>query len=353
MHPPDQPEVRRLDRKRQGSYAARLLRHLDGLRDDRAKTTADHIIQAARGLAYIEGRWEPRHPPADVIVLEDLERYRFKTDRPRSENSLLMRWSHREVTRRVEEQAEVYGIAVADTGAAFSSRFDAVTGAPGLRCEQVSHATLQFLGSPAGVFEQQRLDRMGINWRSLCLGDLRPRDGGELVVALDGPERLRTKHADINAAQNIGVRYLTAHAAPVRLRVSKVPGGDNRQLVSYELGLLAEAALGGKRILFTATDGPTYSARAFKTGASLLTHLKQTTDAGVTFDGNVVDDSDDDDELAESQALLDATSAETLTLFRDPSGHLFAGMWCEAKVFWGRVRQEIISRLRRTGRLHG
>ena len=59
---------------------------------------SDLIVQADRG--YIRGKggkWEERFGPCKIVLFEDLSRYRMRTDRPRRENSQLMKWAHRGV----------------------------------------------------------------------------------------------------------------------------------------------------------------------------------------------------------------------------------------------------------------
>ena len=113
-----------------GTFAARLLDHLSAIKDDRVKTGSDLIVQAARGFRPDSHRgWVKRYQPCQMILFEDLPRYLFRTDRPRRENSRLMRWSHREIFAQTTMQGEVYGIGADTTGAGFTSRFHARTGA--------------------------------------------------------------------------------------------------------------------------------------------------------------------------------------------------------------------------------
>jgi len=123
-----------------GTYASRLLNHINKLKEDRIKTGADLIVQAACGyLPKIENGkqtgWEKsKYASCRLILFEDLSRYRFGSDRPKRENSQLMAWSHRKILDETTMQAEIYCIAVTTIGADFSSRFHAASGAPGVRC---------------------------------------------------------------------------------------------------------------------------------------------------------------------------------------------------------------------------
>ena len=129
-------EINRQNRQERGTFAARLLEHIAAMKEDRVKAGSDRIVQAARG--YVPGEikgWEKRFDSCRLILFEDLARYRFRTDRPRRENSQLMRWCHQRIVSETTMQAELYGILVDTTGAGFSSRFHARTGAPGCRAQ--------------------------------------------------------------------------------------------------------------------------------------------------------------------------------------------------------------------------
>lgn len=169
-------DIRRLDREKSGVFAARLLDHLDGIKKDRIKTGSDLIVQAARGLVRDEtGGWARRHDPCQFILFEDLSRYRMRTDRPRRENRQLMKWSHREMRHETEMQAEIYGIRVVDTGAAFSSRYHAVSGASGVRASTITKRDL----GDAFMMERIAEENPGVDVTALKPGDLVVRGGGE------------------------------------------------------------------------------------------------------------------------------------------------------------------------------
>ncbi len=108
-----------------GTVARNLLEHINHLKEDRAKTTADLIVQAARGLAHGPSGWVRRYEPVDVIVLESLSRCLFRSDRPRIENRRLSQWVHRRLAELVTEQATRFGIPVLSDEAAYTSRFPA------------------------------------------------------------------------------------------------------------------------------------------------------------------------------------------------------------------------------------
>ena len=344
---PDQEDIRRLDRGSHGTYARRLLDHITNLKKDRVKTTADLIVQAARGIVYIDGQWVKRHEPCEVIILEDLGRYRFQTDRPRRENSQLMRWAHREINKQVKEQASVYGIAFAETPAAFSSRFDAINRAPGIRCEVLTkERILELQQEPPSRFRAE-LEDLGIDVGALLPGDLVPRAGGEMFASIGTDGRARVRHADINAAQNLALRAIEAHQMPIRLPCS--PVGD--RFVSSKLGVRNGTALGGTRaVLESRAGGEAYSLTGISTDRQVAKLLGVApADLDDAADDSAAVSEDDDQAVFESaiQAATD-TARKRETFFRDPSQRLGRGAWMPAKAFWGRTRKDVTRALRET-----
>ncbi|MBM4345938.1 MAG: type V CRISPR-associated protein Cas12b, partial [Deltaproteobacteria bacterium] len=253
---PGDETVRRMPFKELGKFAGRLLDHLTRLREDRAKTTAALIVSAARGFTRDRapgpkgGRadrdsWVQRFPVCQYVVLEDLSRYRFKTDRPKADNRQLMKWVHREVERLTVMQAEVHGIRIASTGAAFTSKFDARTSTPGVRCTIVDkdlHARLQAGEAP---WLDHLLTDLGLLAVDVRLGDLLPTGSGDQFASVDRDGRLRVRHADLNAAQGLAVRALTGHADIVRLSMRRfaLADGGHAFVVARPLSALSSGAI--------------------------------------------------------------------------------------------------------------
>ncbi len=202
-------QINRLDREKRGTFAATLLEHIAGLKEDRVKTGSDLIVQAARGFVPAEGKgWQRRYQPCRLILFEDLARYRFRTDRPRRENSQLMRWCHREIIAQTNMQAEIYGIVVSTTGAGFSSRFHARTGAPACRAHLLTSEDLASEGVQRQL--QTLAEQSGIAAQRLQPGVRVPWEGGEELVTLTDDGGTVVAHADLNAAQNLQRRFWTA-----------------------------------------------------------------------------------------------------------------------------------------------
>lgn len=144
--------------------------HLNRLKEDRCKKIAAECVKLA--LRY----------DCDSIIMEDLSRYKFFEGRSRRENSQLMKWCHARIYDYLKESAEVFGIVVFRTNCAFTSRFDAITGAPGIRRPEPN---VNEVLDPAAKF-----------------------DGGRYLHSLNG-DKVRVNDANINAAINIGVRCFT------------------------------------------------------------------------------------------------------------------------------------------------
>lgn len=243
---------------------ADLLEKIDRLKDQRINQTAHLILAEALGVRLrvhtaptadriagdVHGEYEPipGRRPVDVVVMEDLSRYRSTQDRARNENRRLMQWSHRALIDKLRELAEPFGLSVAVVPAAYSSKFCARSGVVGFRAEEVHAAQLHdFEWRQLRDRESQKKPRLGDDLllrfakalellppRKTKTGEtvpftlLRPRAGGQIFVPLTGGG---PSQADVNAAINIGLRALAApdclHARP-RWRVEFGTDKSNR-----------------------------------------------------------------------------------------------------------------------------
>lgn len=316
--------VKRFHRSRQGTIAKGLLHHINHLKKDRIQTTVDMIVQAARGIVRRGGKWNKVYPSVDVIILEDLSRYRFSSDRPRSENTKLMQWAHRSILEAVEGHAKEDGIAVAVTGAAFSSRYDAMHNSPGIRCHSLSqedirqiqeqgenHWLVKLTAKMSGVTLSSK-DRT-----TLRPGSLLPTGNGEVFVSLLSDGSLKKSHADINAAQNIGIRAITGHGEPVRIKASEM---DDGVLVAH-LSKMLQGPLGGEVVSLHSVGPHIYKATSYAT-------LKKLSKAFGDRDG------------------LRYNNRMGKVLHRDPSGVFFPYLqWVESGRFWGEINRQITNRV--------
>ena len=332
-----------------GVFASHLLRHINALKDDRIKTGADLIVQAARGLVHDDnGNGREKYAPCQLVLLENLARYRFRTDRSRRENSQLMRWCHRAIHRETEMQAQAYGMQIRDTAAGFSSRYHARTGAPGLRVRRVTQADLD---DPAT--KMRLLDAMqsvpGTRGEP-SLGDLVPWPGGpEFVTVSPGGQSLVVLHADINAAQNLQRRLWTRHTDAYRMIATRFDVAGQEIWLPNPVGkrllgaLVALGAASGYARLSKAADGDGY----------VLTPIRKvewTRAIGAEIEPEAETEGrmDEDADVEMLDELADAVRTRASeTFFRDPSGVVLpADRWYPAKVFWSRVQARIVPLLR-------
>ncbi|MCL6632093.1 MAG: type V CRISPR-associated protein Cas12b [Alicyclobacillus herbarius] len=324
-------QVRRAERD--SRFAVALRRHIDNAKNDRLKKLADRILMEALGYVYevksgVKGRWVAKHPPCQLVVLEELSAYRFNEDRPPSENSKLMRWGHRGILEELVNQAQVHDVLVGTVPAAFSSRFDARTGAPGVRCRRVparftgpvAHTSL-----PGWLMDFLERHKLHPSW--IRPGDLVPTGEGEFLVSPNGDGGFRQVHADINAAQNLQKR-LWQHfdLADLRLRCDKKGDGD-------ETVFVPRLTTGNKRIV------DQYKKTVFVQRGP-VTYVEQARRTGERAQADV---SDLTEEELEVIAEADEAREKSIVLFRDPSNQVNRGRWTSQKEFWSMVNQKIES----------
>jgi hypothetical protein len=141
----------------------RLLEHINNFKEDRRKVGANMIVMAALGYEFHddrkgkkkdEAKWgqlrdecahlpKPERARCDLILFENLGGYGFRKDRPRRENSKLMKWAHRSIPKEVMMQGQLFGLRVYDVLAQYSSRVYARNLSPGIRCHLVREVDLE------------------------------------------------------------------------------------------------------------------------------------------------------------------------------------------------------------------
>lgn len=349
--------VNRQNKEEFGTIAAKLLRHINSLKEDRLKTGANLLVQAARGYKPSSDGlgWKKTGQEAcRVILFEDLARYRFRVDRPRRENSQLMKWGHRGIVSEATMQGELFGIVAETTAAGFSSRYLAASGAPGTRCRVLREDDfVSGIPKPHVVFE---LDWMLGNRKSdtfeekqialakkLTAGMLVPWSGGEIFASKNADGSLHIIHADINAAQNLQRRFWGRCGEAFRITCEKVTGDDEDR---YQLDKLPGARLLGA---LQQLEG---GAHAFHL-AKDQNHDERFVMAPTGEKNTKIRAGEDDeigDEFAETMGDLDRAPAEDrVTFFRDPSGVLFnSRYWVPTAQYWGIVKQIVWAELKKS-----
>ncbi len=348
--------VNRQDRKQFGTVASHLLRHINRLKEDRIKTGADLIIQAARGCVPVENGagWVRKHEPCRLILFEDLARYRFRIDRPRRENSQLMKWNHREIIAEATMQAELYGMVVKTTSAGFTSRYLASSGAPGVRCRCLTEDDLENgLPKPYVVSE---LEWMLGNTKNKDFDELQsalkdrvrpgmlvPWSGGELFATLNADreeKKVHIIHADLNAAINLQRRFWGRCGEAFRISCRKT---SEEGMGVYELAEAPKARLLGALQQLEHGAAPFH---LVPVGIGKFQgeryEMKPAGGKKIKLKLGGEETETEDDEIADAIADWEAVSGRGETFFRDPSGILFPSRhWIPSKQYWSIVKQRV------------
>lgn len=324
-------------------FAVALRAHIDHAKADRLKKLADRMIMEALGYVYYnhargKGEWLAKYPPCQLILLEELSAYRFNNDRPPSENNQLMKWSHRGVLEELKNQAEMHDVLVGTMYSAFSSRFDARTGGPGVRCRKVPARCLQ--GNDSEVLprwlskfiEEHKLDRS-----QLRSDDLIPTGDGEFFVSPFSADKgdFRQIHADLNAAQNLQRRlWSNFDISEIRLRCDRAEEDGEPILIPRVTSKRAVQSYRNK-VFWTNNDRTFYERDKGKKRGKVVRQDIATEE--------------------EVELLLEADEAreKSVVLLRDPSGIINRGDWTIQKVFWHllnkRVESYLLNKIRARG----
>ncbi|NDY42909.1 type V CRISPR-associated protein Cas12b [Dissulfurirhabdus thermomarina] len=212
---------------------------LEKLREQRVKQLASRIVEAALGVGRMKrprGGKDPKRPdvrvdePCHAVVIEDLTHYRPEETRTRRENRQLMAWSSSKVKKYLAEACELHGLHLREIPAAYTSRQDSRTGAPGIRCQDVP--VKEFMRSPfwrrqvklaeekraknkGGAYEHylcylnaEWIDKTNADWEKAGVVRV-PLRGGEIFISADSNSpAAKGIQADLNAAANIGLKAL-------------------------------------------------------------------------------------------------------------------------------------------------
>ncbi|MFY0546164.1 type V CRISPR-associated protein Cas12b [Brevibacillus sp. H7] len=316
------------------TFAPEQLQHIQNVKDDRLKQMANLIVMTALGYKYDETdkRWKEAYPACQVILFEDLSRYRFALDRPRRENNRLMKWAHRSIPRLTYLQAELFGIQVGDVYSAYTSRFHAKTGAPGIRCHALTEEDLK----PNSYVVRQLIKDNFIQEHqvaSLKPGQIVPWQGGELFVTFadQAGSRLAVIHADINAAQNLQKRFWQQNSEVFRVPC-KVTSGS--LIPAYD----KMKKLFGKGFFVNISHSEKEEVYVWEHFAKMKSK---------TTPADPVSEEIKNKELTDDMEDMEDIQEGYKTLFRDPSGFFWSSdRWLPQKDFWARVKTCIGKRLR-------
>lgn len=321
-HPRESKEIKKLTKDK--VFAQKLQKHIDNLKEDRIKKIADLIIMSALGYTGNE-RKEKKYESCHIILFEDLDRYKFKTDRPRYENSMLMKWAHRSILKEVYNQAKVYGIIVGVVGAGFTSRYYSGKFIPGIRCKPLCKEDMKKEDI------KEIIKEIGLDENSLKENDLIPYDGGELFCTVDENNKLISIHADINAAQNLQRRFWTNYSEQFRVKCEK----SNNVCIPI-IGKRNENFWNAKVLVPDQSNGETFYKESFNS------QKKSKKIKDNEYKENEIDF--EDDEMSEEE---ETEIKKQEILFRDPSGIILQNdRWYDYKTFWSIVKSKIYSKLK-------
>lgn len=340
-------EINRRNTEKQGIFANHLLNHINNKKEDRIKTGADLIIQSARGRIYDKtiNSWKPKFPPCRLVLFEDLAKYRFHTDRPRRENSQLMRWSHRSIYNEVNQQAAIYGIHIDTTGAGFSSKFFAKNGCPGIRATKITNDFLQYLNNNETI--KNKLLSKGFTENIFQENNIIPWEGGEFFISFGEDNKLQITHADINAAQNLQRRFWTRYCDTFRVKVKNIITNDGEELWINEdcgsrvLGGLSKITGGDGFTFFRANGNGFVSEKLGKRSWSKITGFNNKETEVNSLDAI-------DEELIDIGYNPEMEEQDQRKIFfRDFSGNILdKDKFYPSEIFWHNVNKKIAEALK-------
>lgn len=328
--------------ERGSRFAVTLREHIDHAKEDRLKKLADRMMMEALGYVYranerAKGEWVAKYPPCQMILLEELSEYRFNNDRPPSENNQLMQWSHRGVFEELKNQAEMHDVLIGTMYSAFSSRFDAQTGTPGVRCRRVPARCVSEDAERLPWWMHKFMEEHKLEQSELRPDDLIPTGDGEFFVSPFSSENgdFRQIHADLNAAQNLQRRlWSDFDISEIRVRCDRGEEDGDPILIPRVTSKRA-VALYKNKVYITENDVTYYARERGKKR------------------GKAIQQDDMSEEEMELLHEADEAREKSVVLFRDPSGIINRGLWTSQKVFWSmlnkRIERDLLSKIHACG----
>lgn len=223
---PDRPEGAPVHE----GFAASLREKIRRLKRQRTRLLASLIISCALGE---DERGEAKYPYAHCVVIEDLSHYGFDARQPRRMNRALSAWVAASIRDALAEACQLHGLHLRQTEAAYTSRQDARTGRPAMRCYEMTETAFFENNYWARECEraQARSEDSRASARDLLLLSLRhqirtsgasanrtvlvPADEGMLLVSTDDRGRVSKQQVGLNAAVNIGFSALADPSNPI------------------------------------------------------------------------------------------------------------------------------------------
>jgi len=355
-----------------------------------------------------QGKWLKLYDACHLIVFEDLSRYTFDMSRTKYENNKLMQWAHRALPREVALQGELHQVFVGVAQSDYTSRYHATTLTPGVRGnavplyllkqwkldfekdinskEMLSYSWSWIEREVYKLFANKRTKKMNVNsfkeYNHLIsgleertknlkgnYGVLLPIVGGEIFITLKQIEKSNKGYkeltyrkndsfsdmnvsylqADINAAQNIGRRWLSRYAEPYKISASYsneyncfIPKMGARVKRVLPIGILKLSEDFSNKDF---SKEEVYLNKWFSTSYQYLQKEENTLIKLV--ENKSIKNNKDKSSIVdiEVQKALESLS-NNLSFFRDPSGLFYPkDTWVTAKKFWSEIPRIITKKL--------
>jgi IS605 OrfB family transposase len=352
-------------------FAQKSLDALEHMRENRVKQLASRLVEAALGIGIEKPRvgnkdqMRPRErldkekggrfAPCHAVVIENLTKYKPEETRKRIENRRLMQWASSKVKKYLAESCQLNGLHLREVSAGYTSRQDCSTGAPGIRCTDVSVAEFvreggylskrikealtracrpeateedKYIASLYSKWDAEKnawTDTKGVAWHlapdGKWLKDGEPArkgesphpvripwKGGEVFVSANdgcGDGKKRSIQADLNAAANIGLKALLDPDWPGRW-------------------------------WYVPCNAKDFMPVKDKVSGSSIAALKE----GVAL---TVPSGEHGSEASRGKRKGDNKAREVVNLWRDPSGaEIKSGGWKKTKDYWEDVKERVV-----------
>jgi hypothetical protein len=369
------PEGRQMEKDKNGKptskpvtadegFGQAILDTMEHLRENRVKQLASRIAEAALGIGRehifptkkepnkkcwcgkMHGKKDikrprerisnPRFAPCHAVAIENLTHYRPEETRLRRENRALMNWASSKVKKFLAEACQLNGLHLREVTASYTSRQDSRTGAPGIRCQDVS--VTAFLKSQSLIRAEKKKQNekdardkyiLDLKKRVEILTDEQkknsppvriPLKSGELFVSADENSPARKGiQADLNAAANIGLKALFD------------PDWEGKWW--YVLCNSKD---------FKPAQDKVKGSTVFKDDKPLL--LKKSSDGSA----------DKDEQEKSGKRKKKEKQRDVINLWRDPADQsVYEGEWLSSKEYWNKVQYRVIDVLRKQGSKRG
>jgi IS605 OrfB family transposase len=333
---------------------------MEKMRENRVKQLASRIAEAALGIGdetSVNGKDgrrkrpteisnDPRFAPCHAVVIEDLTHYRPDETQTRRENRQLMSWSSSKVKKYLGEACQLNGLYLREVPPAYTSRQDSRTGAPGLRCNDVTVAefnTSRFWRKQVEAAEKKQKEGKG---------DARER----YLLSIDEESR--------SAANDIDVFRIPVKGGEIFVSACRPDGGSNakrKALSGLQADLNAAANIGLRAIFDPDWEGRWWyipcDATTFYPVAKKFIGCKAVDSSKplrIVAEKVAVSSSGIDEKRSGRKGIVPTDGSRIVNLWRDPSGAPIRwdvpsnSEWQDYAEYWNKVQSRVIANLRKS-----